>query len=304
MVLPSVCIGKGGLGPGPESPGIVARLAPRNTVTFGVRCRVAAPDVGYWGFHRPRWPLESPSGAAILALMNRQHEKTQSSILGQEMEYLWFGDRGRAVILLPTSAGRYNENEDFGLVGALESKIDAGEIQVISLDAINRESWADDDLHPSEKLRRHELYDRFLAEEFLPMVAARAGRSDPVLYGASLGGWQAATFGARHPELVGRVVALSGFFTLEQLTDGWWSEACYFFSPEHFVPNMDAEWVQRLSQVGWVIATGENDTLVDETRNFSRVLRDKGIPVHEEVWPGVFGHDWPFWKQHLPRFVP
>jgi esterase/lipase superfamily enzyme len=56
--------------------------------------------------------------------------------------------------------------------------------------------------------------------------------------------------------------------------------------------------------VEWVIATGETDSLVNETRGFTHVLRSKGIPVHCEVWPGVFGHDWPFWKEHLRRFLP
>jgi hypothetical protein len=26
--------------------------------------------------------------------------------------------------------------------------------------------------------------------------------------------------------------------------------------------------------------------------------------VHEEIWPGVFGHDWQFWIDNLRRFVP
>lgn len=236
--------------------------------------------------------------------MERQPGSVSSSHIDQDMEYYWYGHSGRAVIMLPTSAGRHNENEDFGLVGAVQDKIDAGEIQVCCVDSINRDSWADDELPAWEKLRRHELYDRFLSTELLPHVAERAGRSDPVLYGASLGGWQAATFAARHPEQVGRVVAFSGFFDIRQLVKEWWNEACYFYSPADFISNMDDDWVGRLSQVGWVIATGEQDTLVDQTKNFSHVLRQKGIPVHEEVWPGVFGHDWPFWKEHLPRFVP
>ena len=236
--------------------------------------------------------------------MNRTEGRYGSHHLDKEMEYIWFGDQGRVVVMLPTSAGRQNENEDFGLVGAVEGLIESGEIQVISLDSINRESWADDSLSPEEKLRRHDLYDRFLAEEFFPWVADRAGRDDPVLYGASLGGWQAATFAARHPESVGRVVGFSGFFDVRQLTDGWWSDDAYFFSPSDFVSNLDADGVAALSQVGWVVATGEQDTLVDQTRNFSLVLRQKGIPVHEEVWPGVFGHDWPYWREHLPRFLP
>lgn len=235
--------------------------------------------------------------------MQREEGRIASRHLGKDMEFLWYGNRGRLLVMLPTSGGRHNENEDFGLVGVLEGRIDAGEIQVCCPDSVNRESWADESLPPWEKLRRHELYDRFLAQEFLPFLHERTGRQDPIVYGASLGGWQAATLGARHPELVGRVVALSGFFDIRRLLKGWWNETAYFFSPVDFVSNMDQGWVDRLSRVGWVIATGETDSLVEETRKFSDVLRRKGIPVHSEIWPGVFGHDWPFWKQHLPRFL-
>jgi len=51
--------------------------------------------------------------------MSRTEGRYRSDHLDREMEYIWFGDRGRAVIMLPTSAGRQNENEDFGLVGAV-----------------------------------------------------------------------------------------------------------------------------------------------------------------------------------------
>ncbi len=235
--------------------------------------------------------------------MRREEASVHSEHLGKDMPFYWYGDRGRLVVMFPTSGGRHNENEDFGLVPVLADRIDAGEIQVCCPDSVNRESWADSSLPPWEKLRRHELYDRFLATEFFPYVARRTGRSDPIVYGASLGGWQAVTFGARHPELVGRVVAFSGFFDVRRLLKGFWNDAAYFYSPTDFVSNMDAGWIERLSRVGWVVATGETDSLVEETRSFSDVLTKKGVPVHSEIWPGVFGHDWPFWKQHLPRFV-
>jgi esterase/lipase superfamily enzyme len=175
---------------------------------------------------------------------------------------------------------------------------------VCCIDAFNDQTWNCPGLHPAERVRRHDVYDRYLCEEMFPMVAARAGRGDTAVYGASLGGFHAANFAARHPEQVARCIALSGLFDSRRLLEGYWDDLCYYHSPVHFVPNMDHDWARRLGRVEWVIATGEQDSLVGETRNFSQILRDKGIPVHSEIWPGVFGHDWPFWKQHLPRFLP
>ncbi len=236
--------------------------------------------------------------------MQREEGQLPPGHAGRSMDWIWYGSRGRVLVMLPTSGGRQNENEDFGLTGALAPLIDAGELQVVCVDSLNRESWGKDELSPEEKLRVHGGYDRFLVHEFFPFVAAKSGRHDPALYGASLGGWQAVTFAARYPHLVKRVIAFSGFFDLRRVTKSWFSGEAYFFSPLDFISNMDPAWVARLSQVEWIIATGETDSLVEETRNLAGVFRQKGIPHHAEIWPGVFGHDWPFWKQHLPRFLP
>ena len=53
-----------------------------------------------------------------------------------------------------------------------------------------------------------------------------------------------------------------------------------------------------------MVATGEHDSLVQENRDWIALLQRKGARVHGEIWPGVFGHDWPWWIHHLPRFLP
>ncbi len=92
-------------------------------------------------------------------------------------------------------------------------------------------------------------------------------------------------------------------YDIHSFLDGYWDDNCYFHCPIANIPNMDAEWAGKLSRVDWVIATGEHDTLVNENREFSAKLRSKGVPNLLEIWPGVFGHDWPFWREHLRRFV-
>jgi Uncharacterized protein conserved in bacteria len=69
------------------------------------------------------------------------------------------------------------------------------------------------------------------------------------------------------------------------------------------VANADAKTVRALRQVEWIVATGEDDTLVGENRHFAALLEGKGIGVRAEFWPGVFGHDWPFWREAVRRFL-
>ena len=235
--------------------------------------------------------------------MYREYVKWWSPSLGRDMELLWFGKFGRPVWLFPTSAGRYYENEDFHLASSVADKVDAGEIQLVLPDTVNDESWYNKSVHPAVRAARHVQYDKYLRNELVPYTFNRAQRGDLVVYGASFGAYHAANFASRYPDVVSRAICFSGIYDIHAQLDGYWDDNCYFHCPTANIPNMDAEWVGKLSRVNWIIATGEHDTLVQQNRDFSALLWSKGIPNHLEIWPGVFGHDWPWWREHLRRFV-
>lgn len=219
------------------------------------------------------------------------------------MEFLWYGWSGRPLIVFPTSGGRFHENEDFGLIGSLGDKIDRGEIQVIAPDSIDNESWYNYGAHPGWRAFRHDQYDRYLRQELIPYIQHRAQRSDIMVYGASFGAYHAANLAARHPDVISRAICFSGLYDIHRFVAGYWDDNCYFHCPTSFIPNM-SEWdVAALKNLGWVIATGEHDSLVQQNRDFSNLLWSKGIANHSEFWGGQFGHDWPWWREHLRRFV-
>ena len=235
--------------------------------------------------------------------MQREHVRWWSPSLGRDMDLLWFGHSGRPVLMFPTSAGRFYENEDMHLAGSLSHKVDAGEIQLALVDSVNNESWYNKGVHPAVRAARHMQYDAYLRNELVPYVHNRAQRGDLAVYGASFGAYLAANFAARYPDVITRAVLFSGVYDIHSFTDGYWDENCYFNCPTAYIPNMDGEWVGKLSRVEWVIATGEHDTLVQQNREFSGLLWAKGIPNYLEIWNGVFGHDWPWWREHLKRFL-
>jgi esterase/lipase superfamily enzyme len=235
--------------------------------------------------------------------MYREYVQWWSPSLDRPMEFLWFGKFGRPVMLFPTSAGRFSENEDFGLTTSLADKVDAGEIQLILVDTVNNESWYNQSVHPAVRAARHVQYDAYLRHEMVPYIFNRAQRGDLVVYGASFGAYHAANFAARYPDVVSRAICFSGVYDIHSFVDGHWDENCYFHCPTAYIPNMNGEWATKLSRLGWVIATGEHDSIVQGNRDFSALLWSKGIPNHSEFWGGVFGHDWPWWREHLRRFV-
>lgn len=235
--------------------------------------------------------------------MYRDYQRWWSPSLGRDMELLWFGKFGRPLLLFPTSGGRFNEIEDFGLAGSLADKVDAGQLQLILVDNVNYESWYNKSVHPAVRAARHAQYDAYLRNELIPYIHNRAHRGDLAVYGASFGAYLASNFAARHPEVVSRAILFSGVYDIHSFTDGHWDDNCYFHCPTAYIPNMGGEWVARMSRVEWVIATGEHDSLVDRNREFSQMLWSKGIPNHLEIWEGQFGHDWPWWRENLRRFV-
>ncbi|HUP49491.1 MAG TPA: alpha/beta hydrolase-fold protein [Thermoanaerobaculia bacterium] len=235
--------------------------------------------------------------------MYREYGQWWSPSLGRTMEFLWFGKFGKPVMLFPTSSGRFFENEDMGMAGSVADKVDAGEIQLVLVDTVNEESWHNRAVSPAVRAARHVQYDAYLRHEMVPYIFNRAQRGDLAVYGASFGAYHAANFAARYPDVVSRAICFSGVYDIYDFVDGYRDENCYFHCPVAYIANMDGGWVGRLSRIGWVIATGEHDSLAQKNREFSELLWSKGIPNHAEFWPGVFGHDWPWWREHLRRFV-
>ena len=234
--------------------------------------------------------------------MKRTYGSWESPSLGRTMEYLWFGDRGRPLLVFPTSMGRFYQNEDFGLVAALADKVDAGWLQIICVDSVDAESWYNQKAHPRDRARRHDDYDRYLRNEMFPLIIERTGGNIAVC-GASFGAYHAANAAGRHAGLVTKAICFSGIYHMGRYLDGYWDETCYFHSPAAYIPNMDDGWCGRLRQVEWFVATGEHDSLIGENRGFADILWRKNIGAHAEFWPGVFGHDWPFWNDAVRRFI-
>jgi esterase/lipase superfamily enzyme len=219
------------------------------------------------------------------------------------MEFLWFGTAGYPVILFPTSMGRFYQYEDQKTVAHLAEKVDAGQLQLVCVDSVDDESWYNERAAPALRGVRHEQYDAYLRDELVPYIASRAQRGDVGTFGCSFGAYHAANFAARHPDVVTKAVCFSGLYDVHRFLDGYWDDVDYFNCPTAYIPNVEGALLARLARIDWVIATGEYDSLVQPNRDFSSLLWSKGIPNHTEIWPGVFGHDWPFWNGNIARLL-
>ncbi|HXY29599.1 MAG TPA: alpha/beta hydrolase-fold protein [Gemmatimonadaceae bacterium] len=234
--------------------------------------------------------------------MLREHHRWHSPSLGRDMELLLFGHAGARVLVFPTSMGRFFEWEDRGMIAALAHHLEQGWIQLFCVDSVDSESWYAKGRHPAERAWRHSQYERYLIDEVLPFT-----RNNPNPYlmttGASFGAYHAVNLTFRHPELVGRVIGMSGLYDIKQMTDGYSDDTVYFNNPCDFLVHEHDAWrLDRLRRVEIILATGRDDGGRANNEYLSGVLWSKQIPHALHLWDG-WAHDWPYWQQMIVRYI-
>ncbi|MGH9317562.1 MAG: alpha/beta hydrolase-fold protein, partial [Thermoanaerobaculia bacterium] len=183
--------------------------------------------------------------------------------------------------------------------------IEDGRLQVCCVDSVDDESFYAKGRPPSERIRRHDQYDRYVYGEVVPFAREKGQTLAKVAtLGASFGAYHAVNFGLRHPDVCDKVVGFSGKYDIHSFLDGYWDDTCYFHCPTACVPNMDAEWVRKLSGMELCIVTGQTDNILQGSEDLIRIFNEKGIPNRGDIWDAPYGHDWPWWKQQIRQYLP
>jgi esterase/lipase superfamily enzyme len=230
-----------------------------------------------------------------------------SPALGHDMVLRIHGHDGRPVIAFPTQEGRYWDFGDRGMVGACADLIEAGRLRIISVDGIDWQSWADWGAHPGDRARRHEDYDRYIADEVAPFARELTGHENAWVTGASMGAYHAANALFRHPDLFDGLIAMSGLYQLRMFTGGHVDDAVYFNSPLLFLPGLEDPWYLdrlRAARIAFVVGQGAwEDEMLEDTHAMEEILWMKGIPAIVDYWGDDVNHDWPWWQRMLPYYL-
>ncbi len=237
--------------------------------------------------------------------MHREYHKWYSPALGRDMELLLFGSGGRPVVIFPTSFGRFYQNEDFSLVGTLQERFDSGELHMICIDSVDMESWYNREIPPAARAQRHNQYEQYLIQEVFPFFQERNSRvvSELNLTGASFGAYHAINFAFKHPDMVHRILAMSGAYSLQFLASTGMDSEVYFNSPIDYLPNLHDDWyLSRMRQQDIILAVGSEDICRASTEQLSRDLWAKAVPHNLDIWGGAW-HDWPWWKMMALKYL-
>ena len=89
--------------------------------------------------------------------MHREYHRWFSRSLQRDMDLLVFGHGGPPVVVFPTSQGAFFEYEDRGMVSALSSKLDHGQLRLFCVSSVDSESWYNRRIHPRHRVQFRRL---------------------------------------------------------------------------------------------------------------------------------------------------
>ncbi len=238
--------------------------------------------------------------------MKVRHEAWHSPHLEKTMRLNHYGEGGQPLLAFPAQAGDHRNFEDFGMIGALQPLIESGQIQVVTVDSVDTESWTASELHPALRGARHEAYVQYILGEVLSYYCQQ---TDLPIWttGVSMGGYHAANFLFRFPHAFGGVIALSGIYELREFLGDYTDETVYYNSPLWFLPNLtDPYYLDQLRKKLIVLAVGQGaweEPMLTQTRQMGEILAAKDIPSWVDIWGPDVHHDWPWWHRQLPYFL-
>ncbi len=238
--------------------------------------------------------------------MERVISKWHSPAVGREMGVARYGHYGKPVVFFPTGGGDFLDCERFLMVKALTPLIEAGRIKLYAVDSTSRDSWANNECPPAQKVAWQVRYDNYLLNELVPFIRRDSGGTDQGIAatGASLGGYNALNAVCKHPEHFDLMIGMSGTYVLDRKMEGVWNEDFYFNAPTQFVPNLEeGAQLRALRKARFVIGLGEAYENPLYAWQVASALGKRGIWNRVEQWGPGSGHDWPTWRTMLPLFL-
>ena len=123
--------------------------------------------------------------------------------------------------------------------------------------------------------------------------------------GASIGAFHSVAVVCRFPDAFTRACAMSGtydlrrFYEASEFTDAFWAS-----SPLHFVPRLSGRPLDVLKTRLIVLASGEGRAEdLGESWRMASALGAQGIPNRVDPWGPQWHHDWPTWREMLPKYL-
>lgn len=245
-------------------------------------------------------------------MMESRYYKEHSSYLDRDMEFKMYGYDGILCLIISCQNGRFFEWEDRKMFDLMSKWIDAGQIQFVTIDTIDAETWSSHEAS-GPRMAQHENWVNYIMNELVPSALKKAKKSldeNMMIMGASMGATHAANLFFRFPDRFSKLIALSGVYDLSRyIYDNNFDGNFYQNSPLAYLPNMDIHhnYIQKYNsnQACFVVGQGAwEDVCLDDLRRLADVMYQKGIQIPSYFWGEDTPHDWPSWEQQILTYLP
>jgi len=243
--------------------------------------------------------------------MKKRLERIHSPQLERGISLWCYGEWGMPVLVFPTAAGMAHEWEAQGMLDSLAPLVDGGRIKLYCTESNVAEAWTRKENDPAWRIRRHDLYERFVVETLVPWIRedCRTSNIPIAVAGASLGAFYAANMALKHPEIFRWALCMSGRYAMTHFTDGFSDSEVYFNNPLAYVSNLSGEPLERVRRATHlVLVCGQGayeEGCIEETQALADLCHAKGIPHQRDIWGHDVSHAWVWWQRqaqyHLGR---
>jgi len=242
-----------------------------------------------------------------------EYRKDYSHQLGRDMEYKVYGHSGKPVIVFPTSFGRFWQWEDMGMIDVMSGFINDGKIQVWTIDGLDNETFKSSHWDMLGNTRRYDQYMGYVREDLLPHIRNWSRWSNngfehkAIVTGASMGAFHAANFFFHQPWHLDTLIAMSGAYSTQGFFGDYKPDEVAAYSPLNYLQGsfVDSRWL-AYKRCNIILACGQGaweEPMLTETKLLADMLRNRDIPVWEDLWGYDMDHDWPLWRRQMPYYL-
>lgn len=239
--------------------------------------------------------------------MSKVNERWHSQRLGREVNVVRWGEVGQPVLFFPTAAADAEECERFHITTALSQHLKDGRIKLYSVDSVAGQAWLKEDNSTQFAARVQNLFDSFVYHEVVPLIRkdCRDEQVEIIVTGPSIGAFNALACLCRHPDAFSKAICMSGTYDLGKFLKGEVTRDYYESSPLHFLPNMAEDGHLGMLRRRFILIS-HGDGRWEEPAQSWRVadaLGKRGIPNRVDAWGEDYDHDWPTWREMLPKYL-
>ena len=233
--------------------------------------------------------------------------KWRSERLDREVTMVRWGTFGQPVLVFPTAGGDAEEIERMHLVGAVRPLIEAGKIKVYSVDSVAGAALLKREGSAQHQMWLQNMFHQYIRHEVAPAIRTDCKKDDIEIWaaGASIGAFHSVAVVCRWPDVFTKACAMSGTYDLRRFYDAKdFSDDFWVSSPIHFVPTLEGRHLDVLKTRYILLPSGEGRAEdLGESWRMGNVLGAKTIPNRVDPWGPSWHHDWPTWREMLPKYL-